>query len=594
MTEQAAASAAPLGRRIQNPSSWSLRRRLLVVVVVLFALLTAAVAIASVMTMRVVLETRVDEQLHELSDRTRVAVERAVATNTRQSIDPGGIPSGALIVVQDGDRLRDGFVINRLGQQFGLSSIDELVVRGVEADAATNVTLPTYGAYRVTTRDVGDLRVVVGLSLADTNQTLAALGFVIAVSAFAAVTIVLMLGDMIIRRALRPLTAVIATTERISQLPLASGDAQLTNRVRIEEPASEVGRVQESMNRMLNHIEEAFEQRALSERRVRQFVADASHELRTPLAAVRGYAEITRKHDTDLSDDSRASLERIEAAAHRMQALVDDLLLLARLDEGRELVRGEVDLSLVVVEAVADAQAAGRDHPIALELPEEPVVVAGDPLRLQQIIANLLANARVHTPPGTAVDVHLRAEEDVAVVDIVDAGPGIPPELQATVFERFARGDASRSRTAGSSGLGLAIVQALVEAHRGTIAMQSEPGRTAFTVRLPLWQPKGVADAVANADDEAADAPKAKGMRAKRAARGRDAAHADGAAPLAPTAARSEQQPAKRAVQQPAQQHPAQQLGPTSAPPAGQQSAQPEVLPEVPPPMPPAAPRPER
>nr|WP_241249529.1 ATP-binding protein [Agrococcus sp. KRD186] len=248
---------------------------------------------------------------------------------------------------------------------------------------------------------------------------------------------------------------------------------------------------------MLNHIEEAFAARSLSEQRVRQFVADASHELRTPLAAVRGYAEITRKHDAELSPDSRASLERIEAAAHRMQALVDDLLLLARLDEGRELLRTEVDLSLMVVEAVADAQAAGRDHPISLELPEEPVLVAGDQLRLQQIVANLLANARVHTPEGTAIDVHLRAEGGDAVIDIADAGPGIPEELQRSVFERFARGDTSRSRMTGSSGLGLAIVQALVEAHHGTISLASEPGRTAFTVRLPLWLPPGAEAAAA-------------------------------------------------------------------------------------------------
>jgi two-component system, OmpR family, sensor kinase len=493
---QAAASAAQLGRRIQNPSSWSLRRRLLVVVVALFALLTAAVAIASVMTMRVVLETRVDEQLTELADRTAVDVGRAITTGGQALVDPNSA-AGALFAIQAGDGLTEHFVLNRLGQQLGLSALDRQAIAAARTDAITTISLPSYGSYRVIAREVGEARLIVGLSLSDSNQTLAALGFVIAVSAIAAVTIVLLLGDMIIRRALRPLTSVIATTERISQLPLASGNAQLTNRVRIEEPASEVERVQESMNRMLNHIEEAFQARSFSEQRVRQFVADASHELRTPLAAVRGYAEITRKHDDQLSPDSRASLERIEAAAHRMQALVDDLLLLARLDEGRELVRTDVDLSLLVVEAVADGQAAGRDHPIALELPEEPVVVAGDPLRLQQVIANLLANARLHTPEGTAIDVHLRAEGGEAVIDIIDAGPGIPQALQQSVFERFARGDPSRSRMTGSSGLGLAIVAAIVEAHHGTIALESEPGRTAFTVRLPLWDTAAEADAPA-------------------------------------------------------------------------------------------------
>lgn len=483
---QPAASAAQLGRRIQKPSTWSLRRRLLVVVALLFAVLTAAVAIASVMTMRVVLESRVDEQLHDLSDRTSVAVERALATGVTQPLDPR--MSGALVVVEREGSLLDNFIFTRTGTRQALAGVDVDAVIDAPVGVPINAALPGYGMYRVMATDVGDARVIVGMSLSDTNQTLAALAFVIAVAAIAAVTIVLLMGDVIIRRALRPLTSVIATTERISQLPLASGDAQLTNRVRIEEPASEVGRVQESMNRMLTHIEEAFEARAVSERRVRQFVADASHELRTPLAAVRGYAEITQKHEANLSADSRASLERIEAAAHRMQALVDDLLLLARLDEGREIERGEVDLSLLVVEAVADAQAAGDGHPISLELPEEPVVVGGDPLRLQQIVANLLANARVHTPPGTAIDVHLRAEGGDAVIDVIDAGPGIPEPLQQTVFQRFARGDSSRSRATGSSGLGLAIVQALVDAHHGSIDLQSAPGRTAFSVRLPLWQ----------------------------------------------------------------------------------------------------------
>ncbi|WAC65091.1 ATP-binding protein [Agrococcus sp. SL85] len=468
-------------RRIQKPSTWSLRRRLLVVVAALFALLTAAVAIASVMTMKVILESRVDEQLAQVAQRT------VVAATGGMRIEAQSLPTGSLIAVEQEGELTQAAILNHIGQQLALPAGDERVLQEVVSGERTSVTLPSYGSYRVEAVDVQGARIIVGLSLGDTNQTLAALAFVIAISALAAVILVLMLGDTIIRRALRPLVAMIATTERISQLPLASGDVQLANRVRIEEPASEVGRVQESMNRMLAHIEEAFEARALSERRVRQFVADASHELRTPLAAVRGYAEVTRKHDTALQPQTQESLERIEAAAHRMQALVDDLLLLARLDEGRDVDLREVDLSLLVVEAVADAQAAGRAHPIALELPEEPVVVAGDQLRLQQVVANLLANARVHTPDGTAIDVALRAEGAQAVIDVVDAGPGIPEDLQRTVFERFARGDSSRSRATGSSGLGLAIVKALVEAHQGTIALESAPGRTAFTIRLPLW-----------------------------------------------------------------------------------------------------------
>lgn len=455
-------------------------------------MLTTLVAVASVMTMRLVLELRVDEQLVQLSDRTALEVERALETGGTAQIDPRGTPGGALFAIDAGGEVVEGFVMTRLSQELGLAAADREAALAAETGSIVNATLPSFGPYRLMAHEADDVRVIVGLSMADTNQTLAALAFVIGVAAIAGVVVVLMLGDMIIRRALRPLTAVIATTERISQLPLATG-AQLTNRVRIEDPANEVGRVQESMNRMLTHIEEAFAERSASERRVRQFVADASHELRTPLAAVRGYAEVTRRHDGELRPETQESLERIEAAARRMQTLVDDLLLLARLDEGREIESGEVDLSLLVVEAVADAQAAGREHPIALELPEDPVLVAGDALRLQQVVANLLANARVHTPAGTAIDVALRVEGPDAVVDIVDAGPGIPDEMQQAVFERFARGDSSRSRATGSSGLGLAIVRAIVDAHDGDIALESEPGRTAFTLRLPLWRPPACA-----------------------------------------------------------------------------------------------------
>jgi two-component system OmpR family sensor kinase len=218
---------------------------------------------------------------------------------------------------------------------------------------------------------------------------------------------------------------------------------------------------------------------------VRRFVADASHELRTPLAAIRGYAELTRRATGRVPPDIAHAMNRVESAAARMTALVDHLLLLARLDAGLPLEQAEVDLRRLVADAVGDAHIAGPRHRWRLELPDEPVVVRGDAQRLHQVLANLLANGRTHTPPGTTVTTRLAAPADSAVLTVTDNGPGIAPDLLPHVFERFARGDSSRSRAAGSTGLGMAIVAAVVAAHHGAVDVCSGPGRTEFEVRLP-------------------------------------------------------------------------------------------------------------
>ena len=236
---------------------------------------------------------------------------------------------------------------------------------------------------------------------------------------------------------------------------------------------------------MLDHIAAALSTRQASEIRVRQFVADASHELRTPLAAIRGYTELAQRKRAEVPDDVAHAMGRVESEAERMTHLVEDLLLLARLDSGRPLERQPVDLSRLCADVVSDAHAAGPDHQWNLDVPAGPLYVPGDDARLHQVVANLLGNARTHTPPGTAVTLSLTAEDGAAVMRVVDNGPGIPAELQSEVFERFARGDSSRSRHAGSTGLGLAIVSAVVRAHDGTIGLRSVPGHTEFTVRLP-------------------------------------------------------------------------------------------------------------
>jgi two-component system OmpR family sensor kinase len=224
--------------------------------------------------------------------------------------------------------------------------------------------------------------------------------------------------------------------------------------------------------------------------RVRQFVADASHELRTPLASIRGYAELTRRGREEVGPDTRHALGRIESEAGRMTLLVEDLLLLARLDAGRPLQFEQTDLIPLVVDTISDARAAGMDHNWRLDLPDEPALVSGDAARLQQVLINLLGNARKHTEPGTTVTARVQRRGPWMCVDVEDNGQGIPDDLLPHVFERFARGDSSRSRASGSTGLGLAIVQAVATAHGGAVTVDSVPGRTVFTVHLPALGPQ--------------------------------------------------------------------------------------------------------
>ncbi|EDY60142.2 MULTISPECIES: HAMP domain-containing sensor histidine kinase, partial [Streptomyces] len=228
----------------------------------------------------------------------------------------------------------------------------------------------------------------------------------------------------------------------------------------------------------------AFTKRHASEERLRSFAADASHELRTPVASVRGHAELALLHPGPLPPEITRALERIAAESTRMGAMVDDLLLLARLDAGRPLESRPVDLTRLVLDAVTDARVAGPEHRWSLDLPEEPVTVTGDEHGLHQVLANLLSNARLHTPAGTKVTVTLEAEAPTALLKVHDDGPGIPEEIQSGVFERFTRADRSTKAQTGGAGLGLSIVAAVVEAHGGSVTLESRPGSTTFTVRF--------------------------------------------------------------------------------------------------------------
>jgi two-component system, OmpR family, sensor kinase len=268
---------------------------------------------------------------------------------------------------------------------------------------------------------------------------------------------------------------------------IAAGD--LSQRVPDVGRGTEAGELGDALNRMLGHIEEAFEQRRRSEDRLRQFVGDASHELRTPITTIRGYAELYRAGALDDPDELREAMRRTEQEAVRMGALVDDLLHLARLDQGRPLERVPVDLAAVVADVVRDARAVEPERSIGAEV-DGPVTVTGDDGRLRQVAANLVRNALVHTDPPASVTVRLRREGDRAVLDVVDDGPGMPPEVAARAFERFFRADPARARHRGGSGLGLAIVDATVAAHGGTVGILTAPGAgTTVRVDLPATDP---------------------------------------------------------------------------------------------------------
>jgi two-component system OmpR family sensor kinase len=314
------------------------------------------------------------------------------------------------------------------------------------------------------------------------------------------------LGTLWVRLSLRPLRRVATTASQVAELPLETGEVSLPVGVPDTDPDTETGQVGIAFNRMLGHVETALQRRAASEARLRRFAADASHELRTPLAAIRGYAELALLRPGDSPEEVTHALGRVLSESHRMSTLVDDLLLLARLDAGRPLRREPVDMTRLAIDAASDAQVARPGHRWILELPDDPVLTPGDEDRLRQVLGNLLSNAGRHTPDGTTVTVRLSDQlpdgepgggaSSVArgtlpagprlVVSVTDDGPGIPADLLPDLFERFTRADTSRSHAANvsSTGLGLAIVDAVVAAQQGSVLVTSRPGFTRFTLVL--------------------------------------------------------------------------------------------------------------
>lgn len=464
--------------------AWSLRRRLVVGIVGLLAVVSVVVGVSSVVALRQTLLARLDEQVMDATGR---------ASGPLFGGQQGDQPSdriGTLVVrVHDGVVVRAAYVTEAgTDVEFDDAQLAQLLALDLDEDPVT-VDLGALGEFRVAAREApspGNDTTIVGLPMVEVIATTTNLALIFALVTFAALLVAALAGTQVVRVALRPLGRVTATARRVAELPLSHGQVALAERVPDSDPRTEVGQVGAAFNRMLEHVESSLRSRQESEEKVRQFVADASHELRTPLASIRGYSELTRRTGLELPEDIVYALARIESESVRMTSLVEELLLLARLDAGQELAHGTVDLVPLLADAVSDAHAASPVHEWRVETGEDPVVVSGDPNRLHQVVANLLANARVHTPPGTVVTVNLETDPDDAVLTVADDGPGIPDGLKPVLFERFARGDGSRSRATGSTGLGLAIAAAVVEAHGGSVAVESSPGDTRFVVRLPL------------------------------------------------------------------------------------------------------------
>lgn len=469
----------------------TLRARLTAGLVVLLAAASLAVGLTTVLALEGFLVRRLDQQLTAAGGRFPASLEhgeRPDADNRPDTRGQSAYTFGARL--KGGEATQAAVVRDNTDTRVPLTGADQQALAHLPVDGqGHDVRLSAIGAYRVlaVAGDDGDV-LITGLPLRPVAETVHRVELVEAVVFGSALAVTGVAGALWVRLSLRPLRRVTATAAGVARLPLASGEVAMPAPVPDTDPRTEVGQVGAALNRMLGHVGDALARRHAGEERLRQFAADASHELRTPVANVRGHAELALRHPGPVPAEVRHALERIQSESQRMSTLVDDLLLLARLDAGRPLARGPVDLTRLVLDATGDARAAGPDHRWTLELPEEPVTVTGDEHRLQQVVANLLANARTHTPPGTEVAVRLGVrigQPGLTELTVADDGPGIPEALQAEVFERFARADPSRSRAAGNTGLGLAIVRAVVAAHGGTVEVVSRPGRTVFRVVLP-------------------------------------------------------------------------------------------------------------
>nr|WP_323741054.1 ATP-binding protein [Microbacterium sp. A18JL241] len=480
-------------KRMHRPLT--LQARLMTAVIGFVSLILIIVAVITSATLGQALEGRLQDQLRSVSGQTSVLVKQAQYLTvtgrplTAQTVLAGQHYPGLLLAVAT-EGGTSGAVVTTDGTTALTADDLRTLSEAVQSAPNTAVTLDGLGSFQVTVQESDGIGIVTGLPRDEIQSTMAQLLTVITLATLGGLILLALTTAVTIRYSLRPLRAVAGTATRVANQPLDRGEVSITERVPDSEadPRTETGIVGASLNKLLDHVNDSLAARQRNEELMRKFVADASHELRTPLASIRGYSELSLRalhHGADPSGTETA-LERIQAQSLRMTRLVEDLLLLARLDEGQELVHGTVDLTQLALEGVSDARPTAPDHVWAIDVPEEPVVMLGDAGRLHQVVANLLANARTHTPAGTRITLRVSREGEEAVIRVHDDGPGIDPAVRDELFARFARGDSSRARQTGGTGLGLAIVKAIVEGHHGTIAVQSEPGDTTFTVRFPI------------------------------------------------------------------------------------------------------------
>jgi two-component system OmpR family sensor kinase len=480
-------------------SNWSLLNRLTLGVVLLSAMGFVASDIAAQTLLRSYLTQQMDAELTSVSggslprvDRAGIALEEYEASpdgdNNRRAVVPA-VPLQRVPTATSVTLIGPGGVV--LGQIGGdLNSIEiSNYLQGLTAEKVAEYgdapfTIEVPGAdFRVIARALpsGLGTFVVGQTFESIDSTLNRLQGLFILIGFAMILLIALASRKVIKVGLRPLITVEATAERIA-------DGDLTARLPEVKSNTEVGRLVNTLNIMLGRIEESFSARVESESRLRRFVADASHELRTPITAIRGFAELHRQGAVSGEENTKELIGRIEGESKRMGSLVEDLLLLARLDQSREMKSDPINLSTLVGDAVTSARAAGPNHAVTFMQPTEEIYVLGDGDRIHQVVANLLANARAHTPAGTNIDVSVIQSEDGVRIRIADNGPGLSSQDQERIFERFYRADSSRVRQDGEgTGLGLSIVDAVMRAHAGQVSVESELGKgAAFTLFFPV------------------------------------------------------------------------------------------------------------
>ena len=472
--------------------TFSLRTRLILGIAVLLACGLLVADVAGVLLLRSYLVQRLDQQLM-----APIGGPPGRGPSDPCSAPPGGgtagqqLPTTFVITALDADLQVRCHLPRDLGPSDDVPDLGPLGAAGLaaaRADGKVREVPGTTGSagWRVRVVPADDGSTVVGVSQAEVQATVHRLEAVTVVTSLVILALAVGGGFVLVRVGLRPLTAIEDTAEAI-----AGGD--LSRRVDPAPPKTEVGRLAAALNAMLAQIEQAFRDRSESEDRLRRFVADASHELRTPVATIRGHAELYRQGVATGHADVALLLGRIEAEAVRMGSLVEDLLLLARLDAAPQLERRLVDVLSLAADAVVDARARQPGRPVVLQprtappWADEPPVVDGDEARLRQVLANLLSNTLRHTPPAAPVEVQVGVTGAEVVCRVVDHGPGLRADTAPRVFERFYRGDPGRVRDAGGTGLGLSIVAGLVDAHGGRVWHEPTPGGgSTFVVSLPL------------------------------------------------------------------------------------------------------------